>query len=391
MPNVIGNTKNLSEEEWLNWRQHGKGYSDPSSPDYIPVTVGGSLVSSIFNVSPWSNILEAYNNKVGIEPAIKKEFNASAKKAGHRFEPYVAEMFKEWCEIHGLTCKIINDTKMYQHSKYPFALANIDRKVVINGKRGLLECKTTNPFYSAEWENGKVPFYYELQCRFYMEVMNMNFCYICCCWGFTLNDMAVIRIDRDRALGKTIMDKCADFVQHVIDKVPPTVDDIDKENLTSYYFKLYGEPEKKEDPVLLPFTLRDQIEELIDVEQKIKVANSQLAQLKKERIRLAADFYPELKDNNNGIYEIGDDKIEITLSIPHFASTFDNEKFKAEHPDLYEKFKIETVDTKELDKVDKNLRTQYMKAGEINVDEASKKTSVSAKVIKPKKTSKGGE
>lgn len=385
-PVIIGDTKNLTEEEWLKWRAHGKNYDNPKAPDYIPVTVGGSLVASIFNVSPWSNALEAYNNKIGVKPAITKEENSQAKRAGHIFEPFVAEMFLDWCNRNGHTCTVINDTNMYQHPDYPFALANIDRLIEFDGKKGILECKTTNLQYISEWSEGRVPIYYELQCRFYMEVMDLDFCYICCCWGFKPYEMAVVRIDRDIALGKSIMEKCAEFVDACIKRIPPSTDNIAAENLLAYYIKLYGEA-KKEFPTELSFDSRDIVDELLKTEKEIDECKARIKALEKQKIDLAKPFIEVMEGNDIAIYDFGDEKAEITLKIPHYANGFDIEGFKRDYPDLYKKAEKITVDMALLKDLDTVVKNKYTIKGEINPDKI-RETSVSAKLIKPKKKTK---
>lgn len=57
-PNVVVDTTNLTEEEWLDYRRGG---------------IGGSDVSIIFGVSHFRTCRELYYDKLGIEPMLEEE------------------------------------------------------------------------------------------------------------------------------------------------------------------------------------------------------------------------------------------------------------------------------------------------------------------------------
>lgn len=65
---------------------------------------------------------------------------------------------------------------MFYHEKYPFMLADVDRMVV--GENAGLECKTASPYMTEQWENGKIPLSYQIQCLHYMAVCNADAWYI---------------------------------------------------------------------------------------------------------------------------------------------------------------------------------------------------------------------
>ncbi len=95
-PIALGDATTVTTKEWEQWRQHGPGYSNPASELYIPVTLGGSDISIVFNVSPWTTSLELYHRKIGLKPVVKTSFNTDSKALGHIYEDSIAEAFKYW-------------------------------------------------------------------------------------------------------------------------------------------------------------------------------------------------------------------------------------------------------------------------------------------------------
>ena len=60
----------------------------------------------------------------------------------------------------------------------PFMLADVDR-MVVGENAGLLRiCKTASPYMTEQWENGKIPLSYQIQCLHYMAVCNADAYYI---------------------------------------------------------------------------------------------------------------------------------------------------------------------------------------------------------------------
>jgi len=121
-PNVVVDTTNLTEEEWLNYRRGG---------------IGGSDVSIIFGVSHFRTGRELYYDKLNIKPYRDEEDSTwLQKKMGHVLEEIVAEVFRKQTGL-----KVYEVKKMFSHPKYPFMRADVDRFVETkDGKKGLLEC-----------------------------------------------------------------------------------------------------------------------------------------------------------------------------------------------------------------------------------------------------------
>lgn len=146
-PNILCDTKGMDEARWQECRMHG-----PKGD--IPYTVGGSDVAAIFGISPWVTPLELWMIKKGrIKPPVKS--NPGQLKMGHLLEPIAAYFYGQ------KTGNIVeDDTNLYQHADYPYALANLDRRFTrkADSEQGILECKSCTYHKASDWADGAVPY-----------------------------------------------------------------------------------------------------------------------------------------------------------------------------------------------------------------------------------------
>lgn len=373
MPIALGETDGLSEETWLRWREHGPGFADPMSSSYLPYTLGGSDVAAVFDLSPWKTSLELYHQKIGTQLPIKKEVNSDAKELGHIFENAVAEVFRYWFmkNYPKYQIRVINDTTMYQCGRrredgtliYPWAVANLDRRVLINGQEGILEIKTTsnrNIEIIKKWKAGIVPVYYELQCRYYMAVMDVDYCYICCAWGIGLDDMAVIRIDRNMAIEQEILDKCQNFIDCVEQEFEPDPTDCKAELLNEFYYRLYGQVDDSAPGIELPEKYRSIILDALYIEEEIKEKKDALRAAEAQKERIYSSLYPVYQNASYGSFKLSEDQVVyLKLKTPMTRAKFDTERFLKENPELARKYSVPGVDTAKLRKEEPKLYRDY--------------------------------
>lgn len=222
-PIEIVDTEGMPNDEWLKYRTTG---------------IGGSDVSAIHEVSGWTTKRALYYAKIGLEKSGPE--NPFTLDFGHAVEPFVATWFqkqwndeyKAWIEakigkkVSSFT--IYKDTMMYRHPNYPFMQANLDYRIRLlteDGeiKEGIFECKTTSFHIGPDkWANEKVPYEYELQCRHYMSIMNLDFTIIACLWGNNVNDYCARFIKRDLDIEEEIIDMERDFWENNVKaKNPP--------------------------------------------------------------------------------------------------------------------------------------------------------------------------
>lgn len=354
-PIALLETKDMTNEEWLEARDHGDGS--------VKWAIGGSDVSTVLGVNPWKTPMELYDKKKGIEPMIKKPENTSAFARGHRYEDYVAEDFVVAMQKKGHTCVLYNDTRLFQHGeiltdedgfpvedengelvlKYPFALANLDRLVIVDGETCILECKTTschNFDRIKDWQEGRVPVYYEYQCRYYMAIMNIDACYICCKWGLDENDMAYVRIDRDLEIEDWMMEQVAEFVKHLENDEPVSPGECDPELSLSYYASKYGMSDAKADEIELGEEYRDIIEKILQTDKAISQLETKLENQKAARNKFVSELAPILGNTEKSRFCIDENTTAyIKYKSARTIAQLDEEKIKKELPAAFEECK----------------------------------------------------
>lgn len=385
-PIALGDTKNLSNDEWANgWRQHGPAYKDPFDPAYIPVCIGGSAVAAIFGDSPWMSRLELYHLKSGTAiPKVKKPKNEEILQSGHQLEEFVAQKFCEFMKIHGNQVEIWNDTQMYQHPDYPFAVCNLDRRIKVNGIPGILECKTTSNFSDIElWKAGICPVKYEWQCRYYMATMDLDYVYICCCWGFTLDQTAVILIKRDRAIEDVMMSEVANFVECCEMGIEPVMQTTHMDTLSAYYTALYGEIPTKAPAIELPDTtdIYELVERARTISNRRKQAEEKVNKIKEEEAEITAKLLAISEGKSTYYtYRLDDDTVVgIKIKQSKKRDSYDEATLIAENPDILQKYP--KVDMTRAKKAYPEICKKYLIPGTVDTTKAAVIDSVELKNI----------
>lgn len=407
-PFSLGDTANLSNEEWLKWREHGSHYNvnDESDPYYVKRGYGGSTISAIFNLSHFTCAKELYDVKTGVVPKFKVNFNEESKELGHIYEPAIAQAFGYWWkkEYPNIPCEIINDTRMFRDGRknadgtftYPWALANLDRLVKINGEFGILEIKRTtdrNINVIQDWQDGKPPIDYELQVRYYLAIMNLQFAYIVCSWGHRLDQMAVIRIDRDYDIEKEIFEGIADFDEYIENGIEPDYEDCQSELLANYYLRLYGVcSSSTHNRIELSEKYRKIVMQGMKLEESIKTLKKQTEELESRRAELYKDLtllYLQA-DTTYGTFQMdADTVIEVKMKQPQKRTAYDLDRLKAECPDIYNLYTTTEViiDGASFKKKEPLLASRYTLPPQISED----RDAYNKFTFKEKPVKKGGK
>lgn len=400
-PRLLCNISTMTNEEWLKARMHGPHYDDPTHPYYVKTAIGGSDVSIVYNLNPYTTSLELYHKKIGVEPKIPKKMNDAALEAGHTFEPYVGKRFMDYMtEVEEAEIEYIEDFNMYQSGelemedgfpvinmetgepvlKYPFAVANLDARCRVKEPSGWVDCgvelKTTNyRNYDIirDWQNGIVPIYYELQCRYYMAITNINRWYICCCWGFRKEDCAVVRIDRDLVIEEEIMETVKEFVRNIEEKEEPDITECKATLFNDYYEHLYGIRSEHSSPIELD---AEEYLEIFHQAEKLDLAISKKQQevesLEKQKAEIFKQLLSVYKDKKVGKLETDDKVYYLTLEQSFKRASVDTERLKAENHALYTEYATtevkEKFDTTKFKKKCPADYQKYLKPAELNVD-----------------------
>ena len=322
-PKFLCDTKNMPRERWLECRAHG-----PNGD--IEYTVGGSDVSVVFGENPWTAPPELWRIKKGLLKPNDAE-NSWQKEMGHIMEPVVAHWY---ASLTGN--KVIEDTGLYQHADYPYALANLDYRIKDKtGADGLLECKTTSWHKAGDWADGAVPPYYEMQVRFYMAVMDINFSDIVCMWGMNPEtDMATCRLHRSRETEAIIFERLDAFIDSLRLNDPPNMSGVAPKLAMEALARIYG-ASLPDLPTIEFGRKHERALRLIAELQAENLSNDRKARENEKKItELSVKIAEVMGSHEHGILETGADKLAVSF-ISKTTRRVDSDMLKKTYPDVY--------------------------------------------------------
>lgn len=161
---------------------------------------------------------------------------------GHLLEPIAAHFY---AQRTGNT--VLDDTNMYQHADFPYALADFDRRIIRkeDGEPGILECKSCTFHKAGDWADGAYPIYYELQLRYYLSVADVEYGAFSTIWGNNPeNDMAMPELIRDKAKEDMIFEKLDQWIWSLRKDKPPTMTDTTPKLAMESLGRIYGASQK---------------------------------------------------------------------------------------------------------------------------------------------------
>lgn len=203
--------------------------------------IGGSDIAAICGLSTYATPYDVWLSKV--EPkSIEEEEAERAEKPwlywGAVLEDIVA---KEFATREGVKVQRVN--RQMQHPIHHFAIANVDRAIIVPEIAGnvrwkdgrlttnrLLECKTANGFAANRWgEQGtdEIPPAYFCQCQWYMGITGAERTDVAVLIGGS--DFRTYKIPADPKIFETLLGQAKDFWKLVESRTAPdpqTVADI---------------------------------------------------------------------------------------------------------------------------------------------------------------------
>lgn len=324
-PNILCDCTGMTNEMWLKCREHGpKGN--------IEYTVGGSDVATIFGLSPWTTPLELWMVKKGrMKP--KSPPNPDQLAMGHMLEPIAAHFY---ARRTGNT--VTDDNYLYQHATLEYALANIDRRYTRkeDGEGGVLECKSLTYHKAADWADGAIPIYYELQLRYYLAVLDEKHGAFSALWGNNPeNDLATPHIERVQAKEDIIFEKLDRWIWSLRHDKPPTMEDVQPQLAMDALARIYGAGKKGLPTIEFPRKYEPQL-------RKIAALQEENAQLKgaikknEEAIEAHSVRIAELmKEHEHGILTTTTDKLLVDF-VTSTSRRVSSEYLKQNYPSIYE-------------------------------------------------------
>lgn len=197
--NVAKSTLEMTHQEWLEDRRKG---------------IGGSDVATILGLNKYKSVYQLWLEKTGQVEVTSAQ--SEAAYWGNTLEEVVAEEFSKRTGK-----KVRKRNQVFEHQKYPFLRANIDRDVV--GENAVLECKTANQYLANEWDDDEIPIQYICQVQHYMNVLNLDYVYFAVLIGG--QKFVWKKMERDQELIDMITEKLVAFWTENVEKgIEPAID-----------------------------------------------------------------------------------------------------------------------------------------------------------------------
>lgn len=288
-------TKDLSHEEWLQFRKQG---------------IGGSDAGAICGVNPYCTAMQVYLDKTTKEI---ETIDNEAMRQGREFEEYVARRFAEETGK-----KVRRANAIFYNEHYSFMIADVDRMIV--GENAGLECKTVSPFMAEHWKEGKIPLSYQMQCFHYMAVTGTD------CWYIAAliygREFIWHKIERDEEIIQNLIRLEKNFWENYVlaGNLPsPDGSKVSDEVLADYY--------KESDNSTI---------QLMGFDEKLK-RRQELAELMERMEKEKKQIEQELKVYL-GAAEIAENE-HYRVSWKAFSSNrIDTNRLKTEQPEIYKKY-----------------------------------------------------
>ena len=292
-------TAGMSRGQWLQARRRG---------------IGGSDAPALMGASPWATPLSVYADKMGFLP--EKE-ETVAMRFGRDAEEIVARWF---AQDTGKKVRRLN--AILQHSRYPWMLANIDRK--IQGESAGLECKTTSAFHKTDFEAGKIPPYYYWQCVHYLAVTNLERWYLAVICGNSGFYHYVIARNEEHI--RILTEREKDFwINHVQAGVPPEPSGQEADGIAIGAMNALSES---------PECTSAELEGLEEVFDQLALAKAARNASEKQIAVLEQQIKMRMANAQRG--RCGRWRVSYCEQI---RTTLDGKRLKAELPQVYEAYK----------------------------------------------------
>lgn len=292
----VVDTRNMNVDEWREKRRQG---------------IGGSAISAIAGVNPWSTPFQAYLEIIG---ELETEEN-EAMYWGNVLESVVADEYKRRHPEH----RVERVNAILQHPDEPVFIGNIDRRI-LGDKRGpgVLEVKTTSAWMGGKWRDD-VPDHVTCQAQWYLGVTGYKWATVAVLIGG--NQYEEFAVERDDEIIEYLQTIGRRFwEEHVVPRVPPVVEAPDADVLADLY------PEDNGEEIELPPTAQ----ELLVTYHEAKEAEKEAQERRKE---VEAKLKNMLGENEQAV--LGDWRVRWSTVE---AKRLDSKALKAEMPDIYDQF-----------------------------------------------------
>ena len=323
-PIILCDCAGMSEKRWLECREHG-----PKGD--IEYTVGGSDVATIFGLSPWMTPKELWMIKKGrMKP--KDKPNPLQLEMGHLLEPIAAHFYAQRARD-----TVTDDTNMYQHADFPYALADIDRRITrkADGEPGVLECKSCTYHKASDWADGAYPLYYEFQLRYYLAVMDVDFGAFSALWGNNPDyDLATPSLIRDRAKEDMIFERLDQWIWSLRHDKPPNMTEVEPKLALESLARICGPSQASLPTIEFPRKYEKSLRGIATLQDENTALGQQIKDNEKKIMAHSVRIAELMKAHEHGVLTTTKDKLLVDF-VTKTTRRVDSEYLKKEHPSIY--------------------------------------------------------
>ena len=262
----------------------------------------------------------------------KDKPNPLQLEMGHLLEPIAAHFY---AQRTGDT--VTDDTNMYQHADFPYALADIDRRITrkADGEPGVLECKSCTYHKASDWADGAYPLYYEFQLRYYLAVMDVDFGAFSALWGNNPDyDLATPSLIRDRAKEDMIFERLDQWIWSLRHDKPPNMTEVEPKLALESLARICGPSQASLPTIEFPRKYEKSLRGIATLQDENTALGQQIKDNEKKIMAHSVRIAELMKAHEHGVLTTAKDKLLVDF-VTKTTRRVDSGYLKKEHPSIY--------------------------------------------------------
>lgn len=262
----------------------------------------------------------------------KDKPNPLQLEMGHLLEPIAAHFY---AQRTGDT--VTDDTNMYQHADFPYALADIDRRITrkADGEPGVLECKSCTYHKASDWADGAYPLYYEFQLRYYLAVMDVDFGAFSALWGNNPDyDLATPSLIRDRAKEDMIFEQLDQWIWSLRHDKPPNMTEVEPKLALESLARICGPSQASLPTIEFPRKYEKSLRGIATLQDENTALGQQIKDNEKKIMAHSVRIAELMKAHEHGVLTTTKDKLLVDF-VTKTTRRVDSGYLKKEHPSIY--------------------------------------------------------
>mgnify|MGYP001031325079 CR=1 FL=1 len=226
---------------------------------------------------------------------------------------------------------------MYQHADFPYALADIDRRITrkADGEPGVLECKSCTYHKASDWADGAYPLYYEFQLRYYLAVMDVDFGAFSALWGNNPDyDLATPSLIRDRAKEDMIFERLDQWIWSLRHDKPPNMTEVEPKLALESLARICGPSQASLPTIEFPRKYEKSLRGIATLQDENTALGQQIKDNEKKIMAHSVRIAELMKAHEHGVLTTTKDKLLVDF-VTKTTRRVDSGYLKKEHPSIY--------------------------------------------------------